>query len=137
MKSHVKKRETSSLGLQKKSKAKPTLAIVGGVFTGTVNGLFGGGGGMIAVPLLNKVLKEETKVSHATAILVILPITIASAIMYIVNGYFEALPSLSTMIGVIIGGVVGAVALKKLPANAVALVFALMMIGAGLKLIIH
>ena len=124
------------LAKQKPPKRKTAIAIAGGVFTGAINGIFGGGGGMIAVPLLNKVLGEKTKVAHASAILVILPITIASAVMYIIGGYFEAVPTFSTMVGVVVGGIIGAFALKKLNAKLVAFIFALMMIAAGVKLVI-
>ena len=41
---------------------------------------------------------------------------------------------LSTAGGCVAGGLVGALLLKKLPSNAVAIVFALMMIGVGVKL---
>lgn len=120
---------------KKKARKKTILAVIGGIFTGAINGLFGGGGGMICVPLLNKVLKEETKVSHATAILLILPITIASAIMYIMGGFFEGEAVLNTTIGVVVGGIIGALLLKKLPAKAVGLAFALLMILAGVKML--
>jgi len=115
---------------------KTFFQIGGGVLIGSINGFFGGGGGMLCVPLLNKVLKEETKKAHATAILVILPITIASAVMYYFNGFLEVNNMLLTMGGVIVGGIVGALLLKKLPAKVVGLVFALLMIAAGIKMVI-
>lgn len=101
---------------------------------GFVNGFFGGGGGMLLVPLLEKVLKCPVKKSHATAIAVILPVSIAGAITYILSGFFEWTPVLGAAGGCIAGGAAGALLLKKLPSNIVAFVFALMMIGVGVKL---
>lgn len=101
---------------------------------GAVNGLFGGGGGMLCVPLLQKVLHLETKKAHATAILLILPITIGSAIAYGLNGYFEFSPITFISIGVLVGGVAGALLLKILPEQIVGIVFAILMIIAGVKL---
>ncbi|MDR2202279.1 MAG: sulfite exporter TauE/SafE family protein [Clostridiales bacterium] len=112
-----------------------TLSAAGGLFIGFVNGFFGSGGGMLCVPLLEKVLKEPTKTAHATAILVILPISIASAVMYILNGSFDLFPALTVSGGVLAGGVAGAFLLKILPAKIVGLIFALSMIGVGVKLI--
>ena len=66
---------------------KRTLA---GLLTGAVNGLFGGGGGMVAVPLLKNMLGYDEKNAHATAILIIAPVCAVSAVTYIVNGYFSA-----------------------------------------------
>ncbi len=101
---------------------------------GFINGFFGGGGGMLLVPLLEKVLKCPVKKSHATAIAVILPVSIAGAITYIVSGFFEWTPVLSAAGGCVAGGAAGALLLKKLPSNIVAFVFALIMIGVGVKL---
>ena len=55
--------------------------LTAGALTGAVNGLFGGGGGMIAVPLLGKMLGYEDKEAHATAIFVIAPVCAASALI--------------------------------------------------------
>ena len=101
---------------------------------GFINGFFGGGGGMLLVPLLEKVLKCPVKKSHATAIAVILPVSIAGAITYIVSGFFLWTPVLSAAGGCVAGGAAGALLLKKLPSNIVAFVFALIMIGVGVKL---
>ena len=71
------------------------LVVISSAAVGFVNGFFGGGGGMLLVPLLEKVLKCPVKKSHATAIAVILPISIASAITYIISGYFQWTPVLA------------------------------------------
>lgn len=113
----------------------PVLEIGGGLLVGFVNGFFGGGGGMLCVPLLEKVLHEPTKVAHASAIAVILPISVVSAVVYSAGGYFAAVPFFGVAGGVLAGGLCGALLLKKLPSFWVGLVFALLMIGAGCKLI--
>ena len=64
--------------------------VFAGLLTGVVNGLFGGGGGMVVVPLMKNMLGYEEKYAHATAILVIAPVCAASLITYLVNGYFSA-----------------------------------------------
>ena len=108
--------------------------LLGGGAIGFINGFFGGGGGMLCVPLYNKILKRATKQSHATAIAVILPISIASAITYIIGGSFDLKSALITSAGVVAGGIAGALLLKKLNSAAVAVIFALIMIAAGVKL---
>ncbi|MCH5164441.1 MAG: TSUP family transporter [Clostridiales bacterium] len=113
---------------------KKSIMIMGGLGVGFANGFFGGGGGMLCVPLLDKLLKERTKVAHATAMLIILPISIASAITYVANGYFDLKLTLIVGGGVIAGGIVGALLLKKLNSGVVAIIFAVLMIAAGVKL---
>lgn len=114
---------------------KKIIAAAGGLFIGFINGFFGSGGGMLCVPLLEKALKEETKRAHATAILVILPISIASAVMYLLGGYWDTGVVLTASLGVVLGGIGGALLLKILPSEIVGLIFALMMVGVGIKLV--
>lgn len=117
-----------------KKNVERTVKVVGGALVGFINGFFGGGGGMLCVPLLEKVLKVPTKKAHATAILIILPISVASAVTYIINGYADWGATLFSAMGVVAGGVLGAVLLQKLKSEFVALVFSIIMIVAGAKL---
>jgi hypothetical protein len=110
--------------------------IFSGALVGLVNGLFGGGGGMVAVPLFEKTLEYKTLVAHATAILVILPISVVSSIVYIVGGYVDFNILLPTTLGSILGGLIGAKLLGKLPTWVVDWVFILVMTAAGIRMII-
>ena len=49
-----------------------------GLVTGFANGLFGSGGGTIVVPAMERFLGEEEHKAHATAIAVILPLSLLS-----------------------------------------------------------
>ena len=101
-----------------------------GVLVGIANSLFGGGGGMLAVPLLQKTGLDE-KQAHATAILVILPVSLLSFSLYAWRGYVSLPVLIPTAIGVIFGGVLGAKWLGKLPTKTVNLLFALLQALAG------
>ncbi len=115
-------------------KAEKAVMIAGGGIIGFINGFFGGGGGMICVPLLQKALKRDTKASHASAIAIILPISVVSAITYIIGGSFDLWVTVKAGVGVIVGGILGALLLKKLNSGIVNVVFSLLMIAAGVKL---
>lgn len=116
-----------------KDGVKTGLIYGGGVLVGAVSGFFGGGGGMLCVPLL-EAYGLDCKRAHATALLIILPICIVSASVYIANGYFDATAVLCSVIGVTLGAIVGALALDKLDSKVVAVIFAALMIAVGLKL---
>lgn len=109
------------------------LSILTGLISGFINGMFGGGGGMIVVPMLEKYLNYKSKNAHATAILIILPLSLISGILYATFGNFNFEIGLPVIIGVLLGGVVGAFALKKLSSKWVVLIFALVMAAAGIK----
>ena len=111
------------------------LLVVCGALIGLVNGFFGGGGGMICVPLLEKVLHLDNKYSHATAIVVILPISFVSAVIYLLSGNLETVPFLTVGAGVILGGIVGSFLLKFLPSKIVRIVFVFVMLAGGIRLL--
>ena len=105
-----------------------------GIAVGAVNGLFGGGGGMLAVPLLQKTGYEE-KSAHATAILVILPVCLFSFLLYLFRGYYQPSVTLPTALGVTAGGVLGAKLLQILPEKKVRAIFAFLQFIAGAYLL--
>lgn len=101
------------LQAQTLSVKKKILTCFCSIFIGIVNGLFGAGGGMLAVPCLNYICGLDEKSAHATAIAVILPV----------------------VIGVTIGGILGALFLKKISPNALSFLFYALMTFAGFKMI--
>ncbi|MBE5754272.1 MAG: sulfite exporter TauE/SafE family protein [Clostridiales bacterium] len=110
-------------------------SILVGVLSGFINGIFGGGGGMIVVPMLNLILKYDEKIAHATAILIILPISIISSLFYAAFGNFDLKIGIPTGIGVTVGGIVGALLLSKLKAKWVSIIFSFVMLAAGVKML--
>ncbi len=113
---------------------RKALLIAIGAAVGAANGLFGGGGGMIVVPALIYLFGMEVKSAHATAILIILPISLVSAAVYVFNGSFELSVLIPCALGVTLGGVIGAVALKNSPPYLVSLIFAAVMLFTGIKM---
>lgn len=121
---------------EKLSPNKIIIGIIGGVFVGFLSGFFGGGGGMIVVPLLIFALGLAEKEAHATAIFTILPISIASSVVYIMRGNVNYLQLLYATLGFVVGGALGAMLLNKMNNKLIRIIFALIMIGAGLKIIL-
>lgn len=106
----------------------------GGVLIGVANSLFGGGGGMLAVPLLGSWGLNQRQ-AHATAILLILPVCITSLALYFWNGYYDFSVLIPTAVGVAAGGFLGAKLLGKLPQKKVSLAFAFLQAFAGFWLL--
>lgn len=122
--------------MEQLSKTKIILTgLIGGIFVGFLNGFFGGGGGMIVVPLLIFLLKMPEKKAHATAIFVILPLCLVSSIIYVLKGSIDFMQLLYSSIGFMVGGIFGALLLKKLNNKVIRIIFSLIMIGAGIKLL--
>lgn len=112
---------------------KPTAF---GVAVGIVNGIFGAGGGMLAVPLLKKSGLEQ-KSAHANAVAVILPITVISAILYLVKGSVTFSDSLAFIPTGLLGSVIATFALQKFSNKLLQKIFAAFMIYAGARLLMR
>ena len=116
--------------------SKILILIVTGAVTGTACGLFGGGGGMIVVPMLTILCNLKEKESHATAIAIILPLTIISGVIQILSNNYDLAIGIPTLIGSVLGGVLGGILLKKINGKWLVKIFAVIMFIAGVKLLI-
>ena len=108
-----------------------------GLGIGFINGFLGAGGGILLVPVLTSVIKEPVKVAHATAVIIILPLCIASGIVYIIKGFYDFEIGWKILIGTILGGVLGTFLLKKLANNWITFVFAIVLVVAGVYLCVR
>ncbi|HHY23761.1 MAG TPA: sulfite exporter TauE/SafE family protein [Clostridiaceae bacterium] len=106
-----------------------------GLATGLINGLFGSGGGTIAVPAMVLLLDVDEHKAHATAISIILPLTIISAFFYIKNKYVDWNITWKVILGGITGGYIGAKLLNICPASILRRIFAAFMIFAAIRML--
>lgn len=114
---------------------KSVLTAAAGLAVGAVNGLLGAGGGMIAVPLLLK-LGLERKEPHANAVAVILPITVLSAVLYMLRGYVTLKASFVFIPTGVIGALLGTYCLKKISPLWLKRIFGAFMVYAGVRLLL-
>ncbi|MGF7429197.1 sulfite exporter TauE/SafE family protein [Thermoanaerobacterium thermosaccharolyticum] len=111
-----------------------TKLIIIGFITGILNGMFGAGGGTIIVPFMVFLLGIEDHKAHATAISIILPLTILSSIIYIKNGVFNLPITLNITLGSVIGGLLGALVLNKVPIKYLRKIFGIIMLIASARI---
>lgn len=117
-------------------KKKKYLYFVFGILVGLVNGLLGAGGGMIAVPILKK-CGLDTKKAHANAVAVILPITLFSAVIYMLKGYVNLKDALIFMPFGVVGSILATYLLKKISPVLLRGVFGGFMIWAGIRMLLR
>lgn len=106
-----------------------------GVACGLLNGMFGSGGGIVVIPLMEKFCRLSPTKSHPTSILTILIISVLSAIFYVSKGYFDLGLWFYVSIGGILGGMVGAKALSKLPKKWLKIIFGAVIIYGAYRMI--
>lgn len=107
-----------------------------GIVTGFANGLFGSGGGTIVVPCLQKFLDVPTHKSHATAIAIILPLSLFSLAVYLFKVDILWKEALWVSLGGVAGGYVGAKLLSKLSGKWLHRIFGLFMVAAAVRMML-
>lgn len=108
-----------------------------GLVTGAANGLFGSGGGTIAVPAMVLLLGADEHKAHATAISIILPLTMLSAFFYISNNYIDWGLTYKVMLGGLLGGYIGAKLLGRCPALLLRKIFGFFMLAASVRMLMN
>lgn len=110
------------------------MALIG-FFGGILNGLLGAGGGMIVVPLLNK-LKIPQQKCHATSILIIWSLCFVSVALYLFFGRVNFVDALIYIPGGLVGAALGAALLTKISPRILKLAFGAFMIYSAIRLLL-
>lgn len=116
-----------------KGKMMPYLV---GAVTGVLNGLFGAGGGMVAVPMLSKA-GLDTQQAHATSIAIILPLTIISSCIYLFQGHLALGDAFVYLPGGVAGALLGSLLLKKLNPIWVRRIFGGLILFSAVRLLLR
>ena len=114
--------------------SKAYYYIVGGV-TGIANGLFGSGGGMLSVPLLESTGLEAKK-AHASSIAITLPLWLITMIIYSVKGHIDYSLALKFVPLGILGAIIGSKLLKKISNKLLKKIFGVILIISGIRMLV-
>ncbi|MCM1544921.1 MAG: sulfite exporter TauE/SafE family protein [Ruminococcus sp.] len=107
-----------------------------GVAIGFINALFGAGGGMIAVPLMRSMGLNQ-KQAQATAICVILPLSVITSAVYLKNGLVTFSDAVVFVPFGVIGAIIGTKIFKSISSSALKKFFAVFMLWAGIRMIMR
>lgn len=106
-----------------------------GLVAGLLNGLFGAGGGIAVVPMLEGMELPPQK-SHATSIAIILPLSIATTVLYLLNKVPVRVDSLLWLVPFgLIGAMIGTKLLRKISEDLLRRIFGAIIIYSGIKLL--
>lgn len=109
-------------------------ALIGGL-TGLANGIFGSGGGIIAVPMLQK-SGLSAKQAHASSLALTLPLSVVSAVIYGMHGSLPITDTLPLIPFGLAGAIIGALTMKKIPTEVLKRIFGIILIASGVRLLI-
>lgn len=107
-------------------------ALAGGA-AGLVNGFFGGGGGMVLVPLLAGWCGLGQRKAFATSVAIILPMCALSAAIYLFRGGVDLWMALPYLVGGLLGGLLGGRLFRRMNMAWLRRLFALLLLYGGVK----
>lgn len=107
-------------------------AIAGGL-AGIATGLFGGGGGMVLVPLLLGFCHLKEKEAFAASVAIILPMCLVSAGVYALGRALPLGAAVPYLIGGAIGGTLGGLWFRRVPARLLRKGLAVLLIYGGVR----
>ena len=111
-------------------------ALTIGFAAGVASGLLGVGGGIVLVPGLVLALGATQHQAHATSLSAIVPIGIAGFAVFALHDDVNYAVAGLLVLGALFGAPVGARAMSRIPERALALVFAAVLVVAGVRLLV-
>ena len=111
----------------------PHKISIAGALGGAVNGIFGGGGGMILLPLLTRWSDLDDKKLFATSVAIILPICVVSTAVYFTQTELSLSAALPYLIGGTAGGWAGGRWFKGMKMPWLKRAFGLLLIYGGVR----
>ncbi len=109
--------------------------ILTGAIAGILNGLFGAGGGMIVVPMLGH-WGFPAERAHATSIAVILPLSLASSLLYLSIGHIRLASALPFLPMGLAGAVIGGKILPKIKSVWLHRIFGVLVLYSAIRLLL-
>ena len=121
--------------MEKEEKKKVLRGGISGTASGVINGFFGGGGGLILVPLLKRYVKLPVKQAHATCVAIAAMMSVVTGIVYLARGAVSFGDASWYMVGGAVGGVAGGVLLGKIPKTWLRRIFGAFLVYSAVRMV--
>lgn len=108
-------------------------ARIAGGAAGFANGLFGGGGGMVFLPILSRWGNLNSRQLYATCVAVIFPVCAVSAAIYLWRGGMNWASALPYLVGGLLGGWLGGKLYGRVSTKVLKWIFAAFLFYAGVR----
>lgn len=120
------------------SRGRLPLLVGGGLAVGLLNGLLGAGGGIVAVFVLGKVLRDteaDGKDIFANTVAIIVPLCTFSLVNYAARGAIPLRETSPLLLPAVLGGLLGGFLLDKLKVDAVRTLFGILILISGILML--
>ena len=109
--------------------------LLAGAAAGSACGFFGSGGGMLLVPLLVRLCRMESRQAFASALSVMLPVSLVSLLVCHLTGGLPFREALPYLLGGAAGGVLAGIFYQKIPTRLLHRAMGLLILWGGLRLL--
>jgi len=103
---------------------RPVVGLVTSFFGGMVSSMFGIGGGIVNVPVMNRLMKVPVKATVATSGFLLLTTTMTGSLIYIYNGFLAPYVAGPLCLSVFIGARLGSVIAHRVHTRILVIIFA-------------
>lgn len=104
------------------------MALLSGSAAGLVNGFFGGGGGMVLIPMLVSLCALPRQKAFATSVCIIFPLCLLSSCVYFLHGNLNIMAALPYLVGGLLGGLIGGKLFRHISMTWLRRIFALLIL---------
>jgi uncharacterized membrane protein YfcA len=108
-----------------------------GVGAGVISGMLGVGGGVVMVPVMNLLMRVPVKAAVGTSTFMVGMTSVATAFVFYSRGFIDPTLVVPAIIGVFLGGQIGSRLTRRIKAQRLALLFALILLYLGLSLLLR
>jgi hypothetical protein len=107
---------------------RPVVGLVTSFFGGMVSSMFGVGGGIINVPVMNRLMKVPVKATLATSGFLLLTTTMTGSLIYIYNGFLVPYVAGPLCLSVFIGARLGSVIAHRVHTRILIIIFSIFLV---------
>jgi uncharacterized membrane protein YfcA len=108
-----------------------------GVGAGVISGMLGVGGGVVMVPAMNLLMRVPVKAAVGTSTFMVGMTSVATAFVFYSRGFIDPTLVVPAIVGVFVGGQIGSRLTRRIKAQRLALLFALILLYLGLSLLLR
>ena len=114
---------------------RPVVGLVTSFFGGMVSSMFGVGGGIINVPVMNRLMKVPVKATVATSGFLLLTTTMTGSLIYIYNGFLVPYVAGPLCLSVFIGASLGSVVAQRVHTRILIIIFSCFMVLMAIMMV--
>ncbi|MFH1750519.1 MAG: sulfite exporter TauE/SafE family protein [Candidatus Micrarchaeota archaeon] len=115
----------------------PKKGFIGSIFAGIFSGLFGIGGGVIKVPLMNIAMRVPLREAAATSNFMVGITAATGAAVYLSRGYVLAEIGAPVLLGATLGSVLGSAVSPKVDVARIRIIFVLVLFYTALRMMLR